>query len=127
MRLLCNRINQSRNPLEVFSLPFKNSNNLAWGETYLVNYNAISAFFWFNIPLRLIQIYNLLGPDYVHEIADYVKYVQSVAILELIHSATGILSRLFSLAVIDGRTRSSTDNDNLHTSFLKDICGLGDR
>ncbi len=82
--------NQSRNPLEVILHPFKCTNNLAWGETYLANYNAISAFFWFNIPLRLIQIYHHLGPEHIHGIADYVKYVQTVAILELVHSATGI-------------------------------------
>jgi len=63
---------------------------LAWGETYLANYNAISAFFWFNIPLRLIQLYLKFGKGHIYEgTADYVRYVQTVAILELVHSATG--------------------------------------
>jgi hypothetical protein len=66
------------------------TNYLAWGEVYLANYNAISAFFWFNIPLRLIQVYRLFGSSQIHEIANYVKIVQTAAVLELVHSATGM-------------------------------------
>jgi hypothetical protein len=60
-----------------------------WGDFYLTNYNAISSFIWFNIPLRLLQIYLLVGPGHFDEIADFVKYVQSLALLELLHSVTG--------------------------------------
>jgi len=71
------------------------ANQLAWSETYLANYNAISAFFWFNVPLRLIQIYTHVGHEYVTGISDYVKWIQTLALLELVHSAAGIdLSRL---------------------------------
>lgn len=79
-----------RSPLDVSSRFTLRANKLAWGETYLANYNAISAFFWFNIPLRLMQVYRHFGSSRVHEIADYVKIVQTAAVLELIHSATGM-------------------------------------
>jgi len=79
------------------------SNSLGWGQVYLANYNAISAFLWFNIPLRLLQIYTKFGPDRIFDgTSGYLKYVQALALLELIHSATGN-SR--SQTSIDRRTR----------------------
>ena len=99
------------------------ANKLAWGETYLANYNAISAFAWFNIPLRLIQIYKIMGPSHFYETADFVRYVQTLAVLELVHSATGIIDVVWTLIP---RTCSCSDYDDFVTSFLPNLHCMGD-
>lgn len=85
------RVRLGKRSLEVDSLNRPSvADKTAWGETYLANYNAISAFFWFNIPLRLIQIHNRFGAHQVYDgTVDYVKYVQAMAVLEIFHSAIG--------------------------------------
>ena len=103
---------------------FSHPDQIAWGETYLANYNAISAFFWFNVPLRLIQIYTRFGPEQVFDgTVDYVKYIQAMAVLEVVHSAVGIAKHGNGANM---RPRALTAIYNSSASFIAIILNMGD-
>ncbi|KAK9463625.1 tyrosine phosphatase-like protein [Lipomyces oligophaga] len=59
---------------------------------YLVLYNTISAFFWFAVLLRVLLIMPILGPENVAGgVCDFARYVQTGAVLEIVHSAIGLV------------------------------------
>jgi very-long-chain (3R)-3-hydroxyacyl-CoA dehydratase len=66
---------------------------------YLVLYNVVSCFLWFVVLARTGLVLVLLGPQNVYPaVGDFVKWTQSLALLEILHAATGkdgILSRLY--------------------------------
>ncbi|KAK9367656.1 tyrosine phosphatase-like protein [Lipomyces kononenkoae] len=59
---------------------------------YLLEYNVISSFFWGAVFLRVALIAYLLGPENVAEgTAEFAKWVQTGALLEIVHSAFGLV------------------------------------
>lgn len=59
---------------------------------YLGIYNAISAVLWGVTLVRLAILYPLVGPEYVSEgVAPFLVWVQTLALLEVLHSAVGFV------------------------------------
>ncbi|KAK9248983.1 tyrosine phosphatase-like protein [Lipomyces tetrasporus] len=73
---------------------------------YLLEYNVISAFFWGAVLLRVILILYLLGPENVAEgNADFTKWVQTGALLEVVHSVVGFVRSPVMTTVIQVASR----------------------
>lgn len=59
---------------------------------YLTLYNILGAFFWGCILVRLIVLYPLVSAKFVAGgLADFVKWVQTMALLEVVHSLLGFV------------------------------------
>ncbi|KAI4163452.1 MAG: hypothetical protein LQ342_002959 [Letrouitia transgressa] len=59
---------------------------------YLSLYNAISAIMWLSIFGRVVLLLPLTGPASVYEGAgDFTKWTQTAAVLEIVHSALGLV------------------------------------
>lgn len=57
---------------------------------YLTAYNAICALLWLSVFSRTVVILPITGVESVYEAAgDFTKWTQTVAILEILHSAFG--------------------------------------
>ncbi|KAK7205424.1 tyrosine phosphatase-like protein [Myxozyma melibiosi] len=75
-------------------------------EFYLVAYNTISAFFWAAVLLRVVLILPLLGPENVAGgTADFARWVQTGALLEIVHSLVGIVKSPVVTTVIQVSSR----------------------
>ncbi|KAK9323390.1 tyrosine phosphatase-like protein [Lipomyces orientalis] len=73
---------------------------------YLLEYNVISAFFWGAVLLRVILILYLLGPENVAEgNGDFTKWVQTGALLEVVHSVVGFVRSPVMTTVIQVASR----------------------
>lgn len=62
---------------------------------YLISYNAISAALWFGVLGRVLMFGQYYGVDsgHVYEGSErYTRLTQSLAVLEVLHSATGTLT-----------------------------------
>jgi very-long-chain (3R)-3-hydroxyacyl-CoA dehydratase len=61
-------------------------------KSYLVGYNAVSAFLWAAVLTRLVILYPLVGPKFVSGgLADFTRWVQTLALLEVVHSLIGLV------------------------------------
>ncbi|KAK9468374.1 tyrosine phosphatase-like protein [Lipomyces arxii] len=61
-------------------------------QLYLFQYNVVSAFFWFAVLLRVVAILPILGPENIAEgNANFIKWVQTGALLEIVHSLLGLV------------------------------------
>lgn len=59
-------------------------------QQYLILYNLVSGFLWFVVLARTVSILSIGGPKYVHEeVGEFTKWTQSLALLEIVHSAVG--------------------------------------
>lgn len=59
---------------------------------YLSAYNLISFALWFAVLIRLCILYYLVGPEFVAEgMGDFVTWVQTLAVLEVVHVAFGLV------------------------------------
>lgn len=57
---------------------------------YLVLYNVVSCFLWFVVLARTSLLLVLLGPEHVYSVVgDFVKWTQSLALLEIVHAGSG--------------------------------------
>ncbi|KAK9355766.1 tyrosine phosphatase-like protein [Lipomyces doorenjongii] len=73
---------------------------------YLLEYNVVSAFFWGAVLVRVLLIFHLLGPENVAEgTADFTKWVQTGALLEVLHSAAGLVRSPVMTTVIQVASR----------------------
>ncbi|KAK9477106.1 tyrosine phosphatase-like protein [Lipomyces japonicus] len=60
--------------------------------TYLLAYNTVSAFLWAAVFLRVILILPILGAgNLAGGVANFSKWVQTGAVLEIVHAAIGIV------------------------------------
>lgn len=61
-------------------------------KSYLIAYNSLSAFFWGCILVRLLILFPLVGFKFVSGgVADFTKWVQTIALLEVVHSILGLV------------------------------------
>ena len=68
---------------------------------YLVAYNALSCLLWIAVLGRLLLLVPLVGFEEVYGgVGSWTKWTQTLALVEIVHSATG---RLGSLANISDR------------------------
>lgn len=75
-------------------------------EFYLISYNTISAFFWAAVLLRVVMILPLLGPENVAGgTSDFARWVQTGALLEIVHSLLGIVRSPIVTTVIQVSSR----------------------
>ncbi|KAL8860008.1 MAG: hypothetical protein Q9178_003557 [Gyalolechia marmorata] len=59
---------------------------------YLTAYNAICALLWLSVFGRVVLLLPIMGVENVYEAAgDFTKWTQTVAILEILHSAFGLV------------------------------------
>jgi very-long-chain (3R)-3-hydroxyacyl-CoA dehydratase len=59
---------------------------------YLTAYNSVSAFLWFAVFARLVLLWPLVSERFVVEnLGDFTKWVQTLAILEVVHSFLGFV------------------------------------
>ncbi|KAK9236870.1 tyrosine phosphatase-like protein [Lipomyces kononenkoae] len=73
---------------------------------YLLEYNVISSFFWGAVFFRVALIAYLLGPENVAEgTAEFTKWVQTGALLEIVHSAVGLVRSPIMTTVIQVASR----------------------
>jgi very-long-chain (3R)-3-hydroxyacyl-CoA dehydratase len=65
---------------------------------YLISYNVLSTFLWGAVLARLAILFPLVGTKFVAGgLADFTRWVQTVAILEIIHALIGwVKSPLFT-------------------------------
>lgn len=60
--------------------------------SYLLTYNALSTLLWFTILARTALLLPLVPPSHIHgAVSSFAKYTQSLAVLEILHSALGII------------------------------------
>lgn len=60
--------------------------------TYLVGYNALSAFLWSVVLYRTALVLTTQGPDHVYPaVGEWTKWTQTLAGLEIVHSVLGAL------------------------------------
>lgn len=60
--------------------------------SYLKVYNAIAGLLWVLVLARLMILYPLVGPEYVSGgLANFVTWVQTLAVLEVLHAALGLV------------------------------------
>ena len=63
---------------------------------YLTAYNSISALLWLSVLGRVVVILPVTGVESVYEAAgDFTKWTQTVAVLEILHSAFGAFLYLY--------------------------------
>ena len=59
-------------------------------QQYLIVYNLASAILWFSVLARVLIILPITGPAYVHDgVGTFARWVQTLAVLEIVHSALG--------------------------------------
>lgn len=59
-------------------------------QQYLILYNLVSALLWLVVLGRVVSLTYLVGYDNIHGgIGDFAKWTQTLAILEIVHSALG--------------------------------------
>lgn len=59
---------------------------------YLITYNAISGFFWAAVLLRFSILFPLVGTKFVSGgLNDFLRWVQTLMVLEVVHSALGLV------------------------------------
>lgn len=59
---------------------------------YLSAYNAVCALLWFSVLGRVVLLVPITGVESVYEGAgDFTKWAQTVAVLEIVHSAFGMI------------------------------------
>ncbi|KAL8929113.1 MAG: hypothetical protein Q9172_000656 [Xanthocarpia lactea] len=59
---------------------------------YLTAYNAVCALLWLSVFGRVVLLLPIMGVENVYEAAgDFTKWTQTVAILEILHSAFGLV------------------------------------
>lgn len=63
---------------------------------YLVGYNLVCAVLWTAVLGRVILLVPLVGFSNVHDgLGEFTKWTQTLALLEVVHSALGIITRAF--------------------------------
>ena len=63
---------------------------------YLILYNLTSAILWTAILGRLLLLIPLVGVENVYGgLGEFTKWTQTLALLEIVHSATGAYHRFF--------------------------------
>lgn len=73
---------------------------------YLVAYNAVSGFLWAAVLLRLIILYPLVGSKFISGgLEEYTRWVQTLMLLEVVHSAIGIVRSPLVTAAIQVASR----------------------
>ncbi|MCJ1442981.1 MAG: hypothetical protein MMC23_003478 [Stictis urceolatum] len=61
-------------------------------QQYLIVYNLASAILWFSVLARVLIILPITGPAYVHDgVGTFARWVQTLAVLEIVHSALGLV------------------------------------
>jgi hypothetical protein len=96
---------EQKKPPELSYLPLHETSNMAAAKTqsaayvrqqqYLILYNLVSAFLWFCVLARVLIILSSAGPAYVHDgVGSFARWVQTLATLEIVHSALGTCSLL---------------------------------
>jgi very-long-chain (3R)-3-hydroxyacyl-CoA dehydratase len=61
-------------------------------KSYLIGYNSVSAFLWGCVLVRLLILYPLVGFKFVSGgVADFTRWVQTMALLEVVHSMLGLV------------------------------------
>lgn len=61
-------------------------------QSYLVAYNAVSGFLWAGVFLRLVILFPLVGSRFVSGgLEEYTRWVQTLMLLEVVHSAIGLV------------------------------------
>lgn len=74
--------------------------------SYLVAYNAVSGFLWSAVFIRLVILYPLVGSKFVAEgLEEYARWVQTLMLLEVVHSAIGIVRSPLITAAIQVASR----------------------
>lgn len=59
---------------------------------YLVAYNAVSGFLWAAVFLRLVILFPLVGSKFISGgLEEFTRWVQTLMLLEVVHSAIGIV------------------------------------
>ena len=70
-----------------------NRSPLFWQRNYLVAYNFISAILWSAVLGRVLVLLPAIGPEHIYDVVgDFAKWVQTGALLEIVHSLTGTSS-----------------------------------
>lgn len=73
---------------------------------YLIAYNAVSGFFWAAVLLRFAVLLPLVGPKYVAGgLADFLRWVQTLMVLEVAHAALGLVRSPVATAAIQVASR----------------------
>ncbi|MCJ1355935.1 MAG: hypothetical protein MMC33_005928 [Icmadophila ericetorum] len=98
---------------------------------YLIAYNSVSALLWLAILGRVILLLPLVGFENVYGgVGQFVKWTQTLALLEIVHSATGLVrsplvttllqvsSRLLLVWPIVDRYPTATAPSPLYSSML---------
>jgi len=97
---------------------------------YLIAYNAVSAVLWAGVLGRTILLLPLVGPTHVHEaLGDYTKWVQTLAVLEIVHIVLGLLRSSLPTTVLQVASRlllvwgvcdryAAPQQSNAYTSML---------
>lgn len=63
---------------------------LFWQRNYLVAYNLVSAVLWSAVLGRVLLLLPFIGPEHIYDVVgEYTKWVQTGALLEVVHSLTG--------------------------------------
>ena len=71
--------------------PNKPSRNLK--THYLIAYNLVSSILWFSILGRVLLLVPLVGFQHVSGgVGDFAKWTQTLAVLDIVNSALGLLS-----------------------------------
>ncbi|KAL8691391.1 MAG: hypothetical protein Q9224_004187 [Gallowayella concinna] len=68
---------------------------------YLTAYNSVCALLWLSVFARVVVVLPITGVESVYEAAgDFTKWTQTVAVLEILHSAFGVSYSLLSLPIL---------------------------
>lgn len=109
---------------------------LSYRNLYLVFYNSLSAMLWAVILTRVVSIVALYGRKDVYSwVGEYTKWVQTLAVLEVVHSLVGMPILQPGYSVLEhqlterciGRSRASTRLNDSNASRLPLPPRLGHR
>ncbi|KAL8763219.1 MAG: hypothetical protein Q9184_000937 [Pyrenodesmia sp. 2 TL-2023] len=98
---------------------------------YLTAYNSVCALLWFSVFGRVVLLIPITGHESIYEAAgDITKWTQTVAVLEILHSAFGLVrsplpmtalqvsSRLFLVWAIVDHFPAATSTSPFYSSML---------
>ncbi|KAL8735979.1 MAG: hypothetical protein Q9166_000541 [cf. Caloplaca sp. 2 TL-2023] len=98
---------------------------------YLTAYNSVCALLWLSVFGRVVVVLPITGVESVYEAAgDFTKWTQTVAVLEILHSAFGlvrsplptttlqVLSRLLLVWAIVDRFPTETSTSPFYSTML---------
>ncbi|KAI5807049.1 tyrosine phosphatase-like protein [Geopyxis carbonaria] len=73
---------------------------------YLVAYNLLSAVLWLGVLGRVVLLLPLVGAEHIHAaVGEYTKWVQTLAVLEIVHISAGLLKSSLPTTVLQVASR----------------------